>query len=42
VEVPQKLNKEQRKILQELAKVEDMDSTSMRKSFWETVSAEKK
>lgn len=42
VEVPQKLNKEQRRVLQELAKVEDMDSTATRKSFWETVFAAKK
>jgi molecular chaperone DnaJ len=38
VEVPKKLTKEQRTLLQEFAKLEDLSATPIKKSFWERVS----
>lgn len=37
VEVPKKLSKEQKKLLEEFAKIEELSSTPLRQSFWEKV-----
>lgn len=39
IEVPKKLSKKQRELLQEFAKTEETEATPLRKSFWEKVAA---